>query len=100
MILNRVKIGNKYCYLSDALAKDRTQRLKLLDTNEMEEYYDRKVKLTDLIAVLKAVLLEGKIDMNNLKRLIRKYSLNISITKIEQLLLKYNLPEKKTPLTF
>lgn len=95
--LNRVKVGNKYCYISEKLAKNKIQRIKLLDTNQMEEYYDEKVKISDLIAVLRIALLESKIEIHALGKLIKKYSLTVPIKKIEQLLLKYNLLEKKTP---
>jgi len=37
----------------------------------------------------------GQIDMNNLKKLIVKYSLQVPIDKIERLLLKYDLSSKK-----
>ncbi len=95
--LNRVKVGNKYCYISEKLAKNKIQRIKLLDTNQLEEYYDEKVKISDLIAVLKIALLESKIEIRALGKLINKYSLTVPIKKIEQLLLKYNLFKKKAP---
>ena len=62
---------------------------------DVEEYYDRKIKIVDLIALLKAVLTEHKIDMNNLKKLSKKYSLDVPIKKVEQLILKYDLLSKK-----
>ena len=37
-----------------------------------------------------------KIDVKNLKRFAQKYSLKIPLKKVEQLLLKYNLTEKKS----
>ena len=94
--LHRVKLGAKYCYLSEELAKNKERQMQLLDT-DIEDYYDKKVKLTDLIAVLKAVLTEYKIDMNNLKKLIKKYSLDVPIKKVEQLIVKYDLSLKKSP---
>ncbi len=57
----------------------------------------KKVSIADIIVVLKAVLSEYKIDMNNLKKLVQKYSLDVPIKKIEQLLLKYDLASKKKP---
>ena len=92
--LHRVKLGAKYFYLSEELAKNKKRKMQLLDI-DIEEYYDRKVKVTDLIAVLKIVLTEHKIDMNNLKKLIKKYSLQVPIRKVEQLLLRYDLTSKK-----
>ena len=93
--LHRVKLGAKYCYLSEELAKNKERQMQLLDI-DIEDYYDKKVKLTDLIAVLKAVLTEYKIDMNNLKKLIKKYSLDVPIKKVEQLIVKYDLSLKKS----
>lgn len=49
--LHRVKLGAKYFYLSEELAKNKKRKMQLLDI-DIEEYYDRKVKVTDLIAVL------------------------------------------------
>ena len=97
--INRVKIGKKYHYLPEALAKNKKKRLRLLDANNVEEYYDARVSISDLVALLKAVLIEKKIkiDAKGLKRFAQKYSLRIPLKKIEQLLLKYNLTEKKTP---
>jgi len=94
--LHRVKLGAKYCYLPEELAKDKKRQIQVLDS-DIEEYYDKKVKLTDLIAVLKVVLVEYKIDMNKLKKLIKKYSLDVPIKKVEQLLLRYDLCSKKKP---
>ena len=62
---------------------------------DIEDYSDRKVNITDLVAVLKVALAEYHIDMNNLKKLIVKYSLQVPINKIERLLLKYDLSSKK-----
>ncbi len=97
--INRVKIGKKYHYLPEALAKNKKKRLRLLDANNVEEYYDARVSISDLVALLKAVLIEKKIkiDAKGLKHFAQKYSLRIPLKKIEQLLLKYNLTEKKTP---
>ena len=62
---------------------------------DIEEFYDRKINIADLVAVLKVVLAEHKIHMNNLKKLVAKYSLQVPIKKIEQLILKYDLSSKK-----
>jgi len=91
--LHRIKFGAKYRYLSEELAKDKKRQIQLFD---IEEYYDKKVSIADIIAVLKAVLSEQKIDMHNLKKLVQKYSLDVPIKKIEQLLLKYDLASKKS----
>lgn len=94
--LHRVKLGAKYCYLSQELAKDKKRRMQLLDIG-IEEYYDKKVKLTDLIALLKVVLIEHNIDMKGIKKLIKKYSLDVPVKKVEQIFLKYDLSSKKNP---
>ena len=94
--LNRIKLGAKYFYLSDELAKDKKRQMQVLPI-EIEEYSDRKVNISDLVAVLKVALAEYQIDMNNLKKLIVKYSLQVPIKKIEELLLKYDLSSKKKP---
>jgi len=94
--LHRVKLGGKYCYISEELAKNKKRRMQLLDIGT-EQYYEKKVKLTDLVAVLKAVLTEHKIDMNSLNKLIKKYSLDVPIKKVEQILLRYDLSSKKKP---
>jgi hypothetical protein len=92
--LNRIKLGAKYFYLSDELAKDKKRQMQILPI-DIEEYSDRKANITDLVAVLKVALAEYQIDMNNLKKLIVKYSLQVPIDKIERLLLKYDLSSKK-----
>jgi hypothetical protein len=96
--LYRSKIGNKYIYYPEELAKNQKKRLLVLNANNVEEYYDAMVSSSDLVALLKAVLVEKKIKINvkNLKRFVQKYSLKISLKKVEQLLLKYNLTEKKS----
>jgi DeoR/GlpR family transcriptional regulator of sugar metabolism len=96
--LYRCKIGNKYIYLPEQLARNQKKRLRLLSANNVEEYYDAMVSSSDLVALLKAVLIEKKIkiDVKNLKRFAQKYSLKIPLKKVEQLLLKYNLTEKKS----
>jgi hypothetical protein len=96
--LYRCKIGNKYIYLPEQLAMNQKKRLRSLSANNVEEYYDAMVSSSDLVALLKAVLIEKKIkiDVKNLKRFAQKYSLKIPLKKVEQLLLKYNLTEKKS----
>lgn len=92
--LHRVKLGAKYFYLSEELAKNKKRQMQLLPIY-IEEYYDKKVNITDLIVVLKVVLSEHKIDTDNLKKLVEKYSLQVPIKKIEKLLLRYDLSSKK-----
>ncbi len=96
--LYRIKIGNKYIYLPEKLAKNRKKRMQLVCANNVEEYYDAMVTPSDLVAMLKAVLVEKKIkiDVKNLKRFTQKYSLKIPLKKVEQLLLKYKLNRKKS----
>ena len=92
--LNRIKIGAKYFYLSEELSKNKKRQMQVLPI-EIEEHSDRKVNIPDLVAVLKIVLAEYQIDMNNLKKLIGKYSLQVPIKNIEKLFLKYDLSSKK-----
>ena len=94
--LHRIKLGAKYYYLSEELARNKNRTMQILDI-DIEEYYDKKVKISDLISVLKAVLAEYKIDLTNLHKLIKKYSLDVPAKKIEQLLLAYDLSSKKKP---
>lgn len=96
--LNRVKIGSKYVYLPKELATNKRKRLQILNANTVEEHYDSRVKISDLVALLKIALIEGRIttDSKSIKRLTEKYSLKLPVKKIERLLLKYQLAEKKT----
>ena len=98
--LNRAKVGNRYVYLPEELVKSKKLRVELLDAREAEEYHVGKIKITDLIAVLKALLAEHMIDMDNLEKVIRKYSLGLSIQKIEQIILKFDLSSKKNVNAF
>lgn len=97
--VHRIKLGNKYLYIPEAAMQNKKKRLKLVGDRQTEEYFEKDVQKTDLIALLKAVLIEKKvgIDISSLKRIARKYSLRIPLKRIEQLLAKYDLPEKKTP---
>ena len=95
--LHRVKTGAKYVYIPKEAAKNKKRRLKILGSRQVEEYYKQEVKISDLIAVLKVVLQEKKIEMKSLKRWIKKYSLRIPVAKLERMILKYKLDEKKTP---
>ncbi|MCP4671560.1 MAG: hypothetical protein GY857_09660 [Desulfobacula sp.] len=93
--LHRVKLGAKYCYLSEELARNKKRRRQLLDI-DVEEYYDKKIRLSDLISVIKAILAEYKIDMADLGKLIKKYSLDVPVKNVEQILLTYDLSSKKS----
>jgi hypothetical protein len=97
--LHRVKLGAKYCYISAELAKDKNRQFELLGV-DIEDHIDKKVRLVDLVAVLKVVLAEHEIDIKNLKKLVRKYSLDVPVQKVEQLILTYDLTSKKKHSTF
>lgn len=92
--LNRVKYGNKYYYLPSKL-KNKKQILTIFENQDIERFYDKKIKLSDIIAVLKIALKEYKIDIKNLSPLLKKYSLDISIEKLTQIISRYKLHEKK-----
>ena len=94
----RIKLGNRYLYLPEKVMQNKKARLKLVGTRQTEEHFEKEVQKTELIALLKAVLTEKKIgmDVESITRITRKYSLQIPIKKIQQLLLKYDLTEKKT----
>lgn len=97
--IHRVKLGNKYLYLPESVMHNRKKRLKIIGDRQAEEHFEKEVQKTDLIALLKAVLIEKRIgiDIKSLKRISQKYSLRIPSKKIEALLLNYDLLEKKSP---
>lgn len=99
-MLYRLKLYNKYLYLPKETMDNRIEKLKIVANRQTEGYHKEKLGITDIIAVLKIVLKEKKIDMNNLKQLIKKYDLSLPVLKLEKLILKHNLTEKKTPLSF
>ena len=96
--LYRIKLGNKYLYVPEGVIQNKKKRLKLVGDRQTDEHFEKDVQKTDLIALLKVVLIEKKvgIDLENIKRIARKYSLRIPLEKIQRLLLKYNLLEKKS----
>lgn len=94
--LHRVKIGAQYLYLSNKAANNKKLKLKIIGSRQIEEHYDQEITINDLIAVLKVVLQEGRIEMKLLKRWISKYALKIPVAKLERIILKYELGEKKT----
>lgn len=97
--LHRVKMGNQYLYIPEAAQRNKKKKLKLIGARQTEEYFEKAIQKTDLVALLKAVLVESKvgIEIESIKRIAKKYSLRIPPQKIQRLLVKYDLPEKKTP---
>ena len=93
--LNRAKVGNRYVYLPEKLVNNKKRGVEILDVREVEEYHVGKIRINDLIAVLKALLAEHMIDMDNLEKVINKYSLGLTVRKIEQIILKFDLSSKK-----
>jgi len=63
-----------------------------------EEHYYQDLKVSDLISVLKIVLQEANIDVKSFKKWVKKYPLKVSVSKLEQIIQKFGLNEKKTPL--
>lgn len=93
--LYRLKLGNKYLYLAKNVMENRVEKIKIVANRQTEEYHKKKLEITDVIAVLNVVLVENKIDMNNLKQLIQKHELSLPVLKLEKLIVKYNLTKKK-----
>jgi hypothetical protein len=95
--LHRIKLGARYLYVPSETIANKTQKLKIVGDRQTEERFDRDVQKSDLIALLKAVLIEKNVglDVKSIRRLVRKYALQISWSKIQYLLLKYDLLEKK-----
>lgn len=98
-VLHRVKLGNRYLYLPEVIMKNRRERLRVIGDIQAEEHFEKEVKKTDLIALLKAVLIEKKvgIEIENVKRIAQKYALQIPLQRIQRLLSSHALPEKKSP---
>lgn len=96
--LHRIKLGNKYLYIPEGVMQNKKRKLRVVGDRQPEEHFEDDVQKTDLIALLKAVLMEKKVGINskNIKRIAQKYALIISLKKVEQLLLKYDLSEKKS----
>jgi hypothetical protein len=95
--INRVKMGNRYLYIPETVQKDKKKKLKLIGIRQTEEYFEKDVQKIDLVALLKAVLIEKKIgvDVESIKHIAKKYSLKLPLQKIQMLLMKYDLLEKK-----
>lgn len=96
-MLYRLKLYNKYLYLPKEIMDNRIEKLKIVAGRQTEEYHKETLGITDLIGVLKIVLMETMLDMDNLKQLIKKYNMSLPVLKLEKLISKYNLTEKKTP---
>ena len=94
--LYRIKIGAKYVYIPSKAVRDKKMRLTIVGSRQIEEHYEKEITILDLIAVLKIVLQEGKIETQLLKRWINKYSLKIPLAKLEHIIMRYELDEKKT----
>ncbi len=93
--LNRVKVRREYFYISNKLVNGKDTKLKLLRINQLEEYCDVNIKTSDLIALLRMVLAESKLQLKHLSKLLKKHSINLSVEKAEQIILKYDLIQKK-----
>ena len=61
--LHRIKIGAQYVYIPSKAVKEKKMRLKIVGSRQIEEHYEQEVTILDLIAVLKVVLQEGRIEM-------------------------------------
>ena len=97
--LQRVKLGGRYLYMPDTVMKNEKMKVKLLGDRQTEEHFGKEVEKKDLIALLKAILVEKKVEysLKSIKHLAQKYILKIPAKKIYQLLVKFDLPEKKRP---
>ncbi|MCP4760453.1 MAG: hypothetical protein GY870_01645 [archaeon] len=98
--LYRVKLNNTYLYMPKEIMNNRSEKIKIIAHRQTEQYHNQHLGLTDVIAVLKVVLMEAKIDMGRLKQLIIKYNLRLPVSKLEKIIINYHLSEKKTPLNY
>lgn len=97
----RIKLGNKYLYLPEGVMRNKKRKLRLIGTRQAEECFEKGVEIKDIISLLKAVLMEKEVgfDAESIARISKKYSLTLPAKKIERLLVKYDLPVKKTQST-
>ena len=97
--LRRIKLGGRYLYVPENVMKSEKLKVKLLGDRQAEEHFAKEVEKKDLIALLKAVLVEKKVEISikSIRSLAQKYILKIPVTRIYQLLMKFDLSEKKTP---
>lgn len=93
-LIQRVKVGAKYYYLSEVVAKDKKRQIQLF-SSEVENDFDRKINISDLTAILKALLKEKTIVISDIQRVIRVHALNIPLRKVEHIILQYDLTSKK-----
>jgi hypothetical protein len=97
--LHRVKLGNRYLYIPEAVQKNKKKKLKLIGNRQTEDHFEKDIQKVDLVALLKAVLVEKKVGtgIESIERIAKKYSLRIPLKRIQRLLKKYDLSVKKTP---
>jgi len=95
--LYRIKFGSKYLYVSEEIAKNKRKRFRLVGDEPVEVYQEGAITTKDLVAVVKVLLLEGEITLKSLKKWVKKHSLKVPLGKLERLITKYKLDEKKTP---
>jgi hypothetical protein len=95
--IQRVKLGSKYLYLPKTTLQNKKKILELVGTRQAEVCFEKEIQKTDLIALLKVVLIEKKVAINakSIQTITRKYALKIPERKVELLLRKYDLPVKK-----
>ncbi len=95
--LQRIKLGSRYLYIPESVLKNKEKKLKLLGDRQSEEHVEKDVQKSDLIALLKAVLVEKKVGtgIESLKHIAMKYFLKIPIIRIQQLIVKHDLSKKK-----
>lgn len=93
--LHRVKVGNKYVYVPEDVTKNKKKMLMISGARQTESSYEQGLNVNELIDVLRVVMQEGNIKIGSLKQWIRKYSLKVSVDKLEKLIFRCNLDEKK-----
>lgn len=93
--LDRIKLGGRYLYLPGETIKNKKKMLKAVGSYQAEEHFEKGVRTEDMVGLIKAILLEKVINMDDIKSLIRRYQLKLPPQKIERLLLKYDLSKKK-----
>ena len=61
--IHRIKLGNKYLYVPESVVQNKKARLKLVGNRQTEEHFEKDVKKTDLIALLKGCGLSMMCDL-------------------------------------
>ena len=51
--LHRVKLGSKYLYLPEEVMKNKKKKYRLLGSRQTEDYFEKNVRIKDLIALLR-----------------------------------------------